>query len=120
MAIKMHKNWKDGQEEVQTRKGKVYIAAPGTQAPDDPLTQEEIQLQRTNKIQQEQLARSAASLVIQSVFRGWATRKRYVLIVTALLSIRTHEDGSIDPSGLPSVKDLKQQVGCLLLILRKN
>lgn len=100
----------NGLTETKTRKGKLYIAAPGLQAPDDPLSQEEIALQRTSEIQHEQLARSAAALIIQSCYRGWATRKRYILIITALLSIQTHLEGPLIDSELPSAKDFKIQV----------
>jgi hypothetical protein len=106
----MHKTINKITDEIKlTRKGKLYIAAPGLQAPDDPMSKEEIAVQKASKIQQEQLARSAACLMIQSCFRGWATRKRYILIITALLSVRTHRDDMIDDA-LPKVKDVKVQV----------
>lgn len=88
----------------------MYIAEPGLQAADEPLTQEELVRQKTSKIQQEQLARSAAAIIIQSCFRGWATRKRYIIIITALLSIKTHRDGALTDSLLPDVNDFKTQV----------
>jgi hypothetical protein len=78
------------------------------QQPETPQ-QEEIILQRTNQIQQLQLARSAAALTIQATFRGWATRRRYISIVNQMLSIRTKRDEWLQDSDLPNVKDLRVQ-----------
>jgi hypothetical protein len=78
------------------------------QAEENPDS-EEIAFQQTSKIQQLQLARSAAALIIQAVFRGWATRKRFILIVNALVSIQTHRDGILVDAELPPIKDLRVQ-----------
>jgi hypothetical protein len=87
---------------------KVTIFSPGLQQP-DALPMETVQLQQTNRIQQLQLARSAAALMIQSLFRGYATRKRYIIIINHLVSIKTKRDEIPIDNQLPTVKDLQIQ-----------
>jgi hypothetical protein len=71
---------------------------------------EDITLKKTNKIQKEQLARSAATITIQAYTRGWQTKKRYLGILNAFLSTRTHVDPTLNDSQLPSIQDLRLQV----------
>eukprot|EP00842_Homolaphlyctis_polyrhiza_P003575 jgi/Hompol1/4218/HPOL_003588-RA len=56
-----------------------------------------------------QLARSAATLMIQSVYRGWSTRRKYIAVAQAKLSIMTYGESDKSLNGLPSVDDLSIQ-----------
>ncbi|KAL5040302.1 hypothetical protein BDV3_006587 [Batrachochytrium dendrobatidis] len=67
------------------------------------------ELSAMEKISRTQLARSAASLLIQSCFRGWRTRKRFIAVMHARLSIQTFLEVPKILEGLPDVKDLTTQ-----------
>ncbi|KAJ3299461.1 hypothetical protein HK104_008817 [Borealophlyctis nickersoniae] len=62
----------------------------------------------------DQLARSAAAIVIQSALRGWRTRRKFVAVMWARLSVQTHwVDGELGDGvwerGMPDVRDLTVQ-----------
>lgn len=92
------------------KRGKIIIAFPGNQGEQDSPIGEELRLDTFSQIQQDQLARSAAAIIIQAKFRGWSTRKRYSLIITAILSLKTNRDGALADSALPMVSNLDMQV----------
>ncbi|KAJ3260109.1 hypothetical protein HK103_001185 [Boothiomyces macroporosus] len=88
--------------------GNVYIFGPGMQK-HKGLTEQQIKEKVTTQIQQDQLARSAACLIIQACFRGWATRKRYVAIINSMISNKTHRDGPLSDNQLPNIYNLVVQ-----------
>nr|KAJ3421230.1 hypothetical protein HK105_004159 [Polyrhizophydium stewartii] len=68
-----------------------------------------INMSAVDQIRCAQLARSAATLVIQSIFRGWSTRRKFILVVHAKLSAMTLGDSDKSVAGLPGVDDLSVQ-----------
>ncbi|KAJ2998919.1 hypothetical protein HDV02_003894 [Globomyces sp. JEL0801] len=94
-------------DEVRTLKT-VYISEPGKQGAEQNIEKEQEKLLKS-KIQQDQLARSAACLMIQACFRGWSTRRRYIVIINAIISTKTHRDGALLDPLLPNVRDLRIQ-----------
>jgi hypothetical protein len=86
---------------------KSSFLAPGVQ--DNSVLAEDIAVKKTSQIQKEQLARSAAAITIQAYIRGWATKRRYMNIMNAFLTNKTHRDGALVDAALPSVFNLKLQ-----------
>ncbi|KAJ3053643.1 hypothetical protein HK097_003756 [Rhizophlyctis rosea] len=63
----------------------------------------------------EQLARSAAAIIIQSAVRGWMTRRKFVAVMYWRMSTETHGEGDFEMyPGLPSVADLSVQERLIL------
>lgn len=94
-------------KKVEVGLAKSSFVAPGVQ--DTSVMAEDIAVKKTSQIQREQLARSAAAITIQAYIKGWVTRRRYMNIVNAFLTIKTHRDGSLIDATLPSVFNLKLQ-----------
>ena len=59
----------------------------------------------------DQLARSAAAIIIQAQFRGWVVKRKYIAVVFARLTIQSISSGGTrNIDGLPSIFDLSLQV----------
>ncbi|KAI8926807.1 hypothetical protein BC831DRAFT_455080 [Entophlyctis helioformis] len=87
------------------------IDGPGRVYPDmqNLFEMSQAGLTPVEQIRRSQLARSAAALLIQSCFRGWRTRRKFISIVHAKMSILTHGDSLKSLAGLPGVDDLSVQ-----------
>jgi hypothetical protein len=88
---------------------KMNIFGPGMEESeiDD---KEEVVLRRTTKIQQLQLARSAAAVLIQAVYRGWMCRLRFNDLLNSFLSTKRHGGYELFDVDRPNVRDLRVQV----------
>ncbi|KAH6578467.1 hypothetical protein BASA61_000225 [Batrachochytrium salamandrivorans] len=67
------------------------------------------ELSPTQQLNIVQLARSAAALIIQSCYRGWSIRRKYLLVAHARLSIISHSEATKELQDLPGVDDFTEQ-----------
>lgn len=63
-----------------------------------------------------QIARNAAAVMVQSCFRGWVIRRKFISVMYGKVSILTHGDPEKSNDGLPDTRDLTIQVQHIMLM----
>jgi intracellular sulfur oxidation DsrE/DsrF family protein len=96
----MHQNYAIDQQYGLVMKGK----APQKSNESEAMKKEELATK-------EQLARSAAAICIQSLFKGWLTRRKYIAVVHSKLTVESlASDTEKNQDGMPQIQDLSLQV----------
>ncbi|KAJ3250168.1 hypothetical protein HDU77_006935, partial [Chytriomyces hyalinus] len=91
---------------LDTKEG-IRVEQITAEAASEALTEAKL---KERQVLKEQLSRSAASIVIQSLFRGFLIRRKYIAVKYHRLTIKSHDTESKKvTNGLPGVVDLTIQ-----------
>ncbi|KAJ3249311.1 hypothetical protein HDU77_007793 [Chytriomyces hyalinus] len=91
---------------LDTKEG-IRVEQITAEAASEALTEAKL---KERQVLKEQLSRSAASIVIQSLFRGFLIRRKYIAVKYHRLTIKSHDTESKKViNGLPGVVDLTIQ-----------